>query len=458
MVIFDQAVETAVQVICGWNYSDKLKEVTIVRDVIGKIAFLLDFGDQVCPDEDRDTLRGMLEQGLGRHFQGNVYWKQGRNSDLVRTMILEIEQLRLLKEYRQEITWFILERAIAKKAWVECTGIEMAVWPYEDALTERNPKVVTFYSFKGGMGRTTALAAVALSLAKEGKNVLAIDTDIEAPGLASLFFDETSMSCGTVDYLLEASVSFEGETVDMSRMILQVTDPVVTEDLTGNVFVVPAGTVDERYLQKLARIDYQDAIPHNMKKQLARLITDAVGVIAPVCKVDYILLDSRAGFHDMGGVITAQIPHGVVLFGKDSRQSWHGMEQVIHAIGTSQVEKPFILLVDSACGRDGLVGSEEKQSFKNQAYMVCCEAYYWEDEQQPGPEAVDEAHSPVFVPYQPLLAGNIQLFSDGTETQNEMVRQMKQMLMGESYQQIKERIRQWFAAGEEEQDGQAGDS
>ncbi|MCI8591478.1 MAG: AAA family ATPase [Lachnospiraceae bacterium] len=373
-------------------------------------------------------------------------------------MILEIERLRSRRDNRQGISWFMLERAIAKKAWVERTGMERAVWPYEDALAKRNPKVVTFYSFKGGMGRTTALAAAALSLAKEGKNILAIDTDIEAPGLASLFFDETSMSWGTVDYLLEASVCLEGETVDMSRMILQVTDPVVTEDLTGNIFVIPAGTVDGSYLQKLARIDYQDAIPHNMKRQLARLITDAVEAIAPVCKVDYILLDSRAGFHDMGGVITAQIPHGVVLFGKDSRQSWYGMEQVIQAISTSQEERPFVLLVDSACGRDGLVGDEEKRSFKNQAYMVCCDAYYWEDEQQPGPEAVDEAHSPVFVPYQPLLAGNIQLFSDGTQVQNEMVRQMKQMLMGESYQQIKTRIRQWFAAGEEEQDGQAGDS
>ena len=133
-------------------------------------------------------------------------------------MILEIERLRSRRDNRQGISWFMLERAIAKKAWVERTGMERAVWPYEDALAKRNPKVVTFYSFKGGMGRTTALAAAALSLSKEGKNILAIDTDIEAPGLASLFFDETSMSWGTVDYLLEASVCLEGETVDMSRI------------------------------------------------------------------------------------------------------------------------------------------------------------------------------------------------------------------------------------------------
>lgn len=45
MVTFDQTVETAVQVICGWSCKDRLKEVTIIRDVVGKIAFLLDLGE-----------------------------------------------------------------------------------------------------------------------------------------------------------------------------------------------------------------------------------------------------------------------------------------------------------------------------------------------------------------------------------------------------------------------------
>ena len=42
-----------------------------------------------------------------------------------------------------------------------------SVWPYEEA--ENGAKVITFYSFKGGMGRTTALAGVALCLVKQGR-------------------------------------------------------------------------------------------------------------------------------------------------------------------------------------------------------------------------------------------------------------------------------------------------
>jgi MinD-like ATPase involved in chromosome partitioning or flagellar assembly len=47
--------------------------------------------------------------------------------------------------------------------------------------------VVTFYSYKGGVGRTFALANVATLLALWGYRILCVDWDLEAPGL-SLYF------------------------------------------------------------------------------------------------------------------------------------------------------------------------------------------------------------------------------------------------------------------------------
>ena len=43
--------------------------------------------------------------------------------------------------------------------------------------------LITFYSYKGGVGRTMALANVATLLATWGKSVLVIDWDLEAPGI-----------------------------------------------------------------------------------------------------------------------------------------------------------------------------------------------------------------------------------------------------------------------------------
>src|SRR5687768_5726530 len=47
--------------------------------------------------------------------------------------------------------------------------------------------IVTFYSYKGGTGRSMALANVAALLAQAGRRVLLVDFDLEAPGLARYF-------------------------------------------------------------------------------------------------------------------------------------------------------------------------------------------------------------------------------------------------------------------------------
>ncbi len=47
--------------------------------------------------------------------------------------------------------------------------------------------IVTFYSWKGGVGRTMALANTAVQLARKGNRVLVVDWDLEAPGLSKYF-------------------------------------------------------------------------------------------------------------------------------------------------------------------------------------------------------------------------------------------------------------------------------
>ena len=44
-------------------------------------------------------------------------------------------------------------------------------------------RTVAFYSYKGGVGRTLLLATAARFLALAGKKVVALDLDLEAPGL-----------------------------------------------------------------------------------------------------------------------------------------------------------------------------------------------------------------------------------------------------------------------------------
>src|SRR5205085_770732 len=70
--------------------------------------------------------------------------------------------------------------------------------------------ICSFYSFKGGVGRSMALANVAELLYNQGLRVLMIDFDLEAPGLERFFEisealhspDEIMGARGIVDMLL----------------------------------------------------------------------------------------------------------------------------------------------------------------------------------------------------------------------------------------------------------------
>ena len=47
-----------------------------------------------------------------------------------------------------------------------------------------NTRFITFYSYKGGVGRSMALANVAYKAVKEGLKVVVLDFDLEAPGIS----------------------------------------------------------------------------------------------------------------------------------------------------------------------------------------------------------------------------------------------------------------------------------
>src|SRR5499433_755403 len=71
-------------------------------------------------------------------------------------------------------------------------------------------RVVTFYSYKGGTGRSMTLANVAWILASNGHRVLVIDWDLEAPGLHRYFHPfledkELTDSPGLIDFAVDFS-------------------------------------------------------------------------------------------------------------------------------------------------------------------------------------------------------------------------------------------------------------
>ncbi len=80
-------------------------------------------------------------------------------------------------------------------------------------------ETITFYSYKGGVGRTLALANVGHYLALLGKKVFAVDFDLEAPGLHYKLLGDSEQRLGIldglVDYILDARAG--SRDVDLAR-------------------------------------------------------------------------------------------------------------------------------------------------------------------------------------------------------------------------------------------------
>jgi len=141
-----------------------------------------------------------------------------------------------------------------------------------------------------------------LTLAREGKRVIVIDLDLEAPGIEGYFFapDDPNgrANAGVVDYLLERAVAGVTYQPEINDFVLPYSDPAVAAT-GGSLLVVSAGRVDDTYMERLGRVNLADiGRKHGEDNPLRALIA---GVLA-WRPADLIVVDSRTGFTDLGGI------------------------------------------------------------------------------------------------------------------------------------------------------------
>lgn len=186
----------------------------------------------------------------------------------------------------------------------------------------RKPLVVTFYSFKGGVGRTTSLALVSTILASRGRRVVLIDFDLEAPGLSFLLpVVPDSNSLGLLDYLHQRYLTPEINTPTFNECVRQV--PLNTR---GEIFLVAAGEYDESYIHRLADLDVRLFYQRD-DNPIHQLFDDIKKNLEP----DVILIDARTGFNEMGAVaLFDQADLGVICFAP-TNQSFEGLQWVVQA-------------------------------------------------------------------------------------------------------------------------------
>lgn len=164
--------------------------------------------------------------------------------------------------------------------------------------------VITFYSYKGGVGRSFTLANVAVLLARWGYRVLAVDWDLEAPGLHHYFAAVMphEPKCGVVDLAHEFLAGAEATGA-----------PAVRIDVEGGPLDllaagrVAAGKLDGSYSRRMQALNWEDLYQRGFATFLECRRAEWTA------KYDFVLIDSRTGVSDIAGICTAHLPDRLVV-------------------------------------------------------------------------------------------------------------------------------------------------
>ena len=190
--------------------------------------------------------------------------------------------------------------------------------------------IITFYSYKGGVGRTMSLANTAVLLATWGHKVLMIDWDLEAPGLEHFFeqfidIELVKSKGGIIDLLGNK------EKINWQDTLIPVYIPAVRQP----IHFISSGRRNEDYFANVRKFDidafYQENGGH-LIEMLRNEWKDAY---------DFILIDSRTGVTEIGGICTVQLPDQVVLLFTSTEQGFRGTLDIANRAKKAQQKLPY---------------------------------------------------------------------------------------------------------------------
>ena len=200
-------------------------------------------------------------------------------------------------------------------------------------------RTITYYSYKGGVGRTLLVANTAKYLSTLGKTVFALDLDLEAPGLHYKFElgaepKPSPTDSGVVDIL----VQFIRENSLPQRLDKYVSQVDVAAG-AGTIHIMNAGTAPSgEYWRLLSQVNWYDLFYGN-KPMGVPFFLELKERIQIEYDPDFFLIDARTGITEMGGIATTLLPDSVVCLALASVEHLEGLRAVMHGINQTSSEE-----------------------------------------------------------------------------------------------------------------------
>ncbi|MEU7751212.1 FxSxx-COOH system tetratricopeptide repeat protein [Micromonospora sp. NPDC049171] len=265
-------------------------------------------------------------------------------------------------------------------------------------------QIITFYSYKGGTGRTMALANVAWILASNGYRVAVLDWDLESPSLHRYyrpFLPDQALrtSPGLID-MLRTFAATRMETADDLAAVAEASADVSSYALrlgwafpdNGLIDLIPPGRQDAAYSRSVATFDWSSfyerlngyALFEALRAHLRR-------------SYDFVLIDSRTGLGDFAGIATVQLPDAVVNCFTISETSVEGAVAVARSISQQRPGDPVRMFPVPMRVEDG-------ERAKAEAGRVYARARFDPMLTSSGRADLDRYWAEMEIPYKPFYA------------------------------------------------------
>jgi MinD-like ATPase involved in chromosome partitioning or flagellar assembly len=224
-----------------------------------------------------------------------------------------------------------MEQELAKAShstrYQSCAGIQGS---FGKMMMKQRGQVTTFYSYKGGVGRTFLLANVAWLLARWGRRVLCLDWDLEAPGLYRYLAADAPPREGVLDLVLQLKRT--GPLPNWREVCQQVNGPWVEG---GELQFIGAGRRDDVFITQVQSLNWDMLSERGLETALERIREEWVQ------EYDHVLIDSRTGITDAGGICAAQLPDLLVVTFTATYQSLEGAVDVARRAQTARERMPI---------------------------------------------------------------------------------------------------------------------
>jgi hypothetical protein len=201
-------------------------------------------------------------------------------------------------------------------------------------------QTITFYAYKGGTGRTLALANAAVYLARLKQRVFAIDLDLEAPGLHHKLALTPGGSLPPIERgIVDCIHTFVARGQFPEKLAPYTVSVPREEERDGPITLMPAGNVlSANYWRQLARLDWHKLF-YSKEAEGVPFFLELKERIKAEFSPDFLLIDARTGITEVGGVATTLLPDQVFCLLLNNRENLEGAREVLRGIKRVSVER-----------------------------------------------------------------------------------------------------------------------